>query len=148
MSDPIDCISPGFSRILQARILHGILQARILEWVAISFSRASSWPRDWNCVSYISCTGRRVLYHRQQLGHQVGLYETFWGAAMLFYTMAAPSYVLAGARQGFQLLHILINSVVSWGLDSSHPDGYEVISHCCFHLHFDKPLGLPWWLRR
>ena len=110
MSDPIDCISPGFSRILQARILHGILQARILEWVAISFSRASSWPRDWNCVSYISCTGRRVLYHRQQLGHQVGLYETFWGAAMLFYTMAAPSYVLAGARQGFQLLHILTNT--------------------------------------
>ena len=40
--------------------IHGISQARILEWVAISFSRWSSQPRDRTCVSYI---GRRVLYH-------------------------------------------------------------------------------------
>ena len=33
---------------------HGISQARILEWVAISFSRASSWPRDWTWVSHIA----------------------------------------------------------------------------------------------
>ena len=38
--DPIDCSSPGSS-------VHKILQARILEWVAISFSRGSSQPRDW-----------------------------------------------------------------------------------------------------
>ena len=37
--------------------VHGILQARILEWVAISFSRGSSWPRDWTQVSHIA--GRR-----------------------------------------------------------------------------------------
>ena len=36
--------------------LHGILQARILEWVAMPSSRASSQPRDWTHVSYISCT--------------------------------------------------------------------------------------------
>ena len=36
---PTDCSLPGFS-------LHGILQARILEWVAIAFSRGSSQPRD------------------------------------------------------------------------------------------------------
>ena len=35
---------PGFS-------VHGILQARILEWVAISFSRGSSWPKDWTRIS-------------------------------------------------------------------------------------------------
>ena len=34
---------------------HGILQARILEWVAISYSRGSSWPRDQAHVSYVSC---------------------------------------------------------------------------------------------
>ena len=34
--------------------VHGILQARILEWVAISFSRGSSWPRDWTQVSCIA----------------------------------------------------------------------------------------------
>ena len=37
--DPMDCSPPGSS-------VHGILQARILEWVAISFSRGSSRPRD------------------------------------------------------------------------------------------------------
>ena len=57
--------------------------------------------------------------------------------------MTVSFYIPTNRAQGFQLLHILIDSVVSWGLDSSHPDGYEVISHCCFHLHFDKPLGLP-----
>ena len=38
--DPMDCSLPGSS-------VHGILQARILEWVAISFSRGSSQPRNW-----------------------------------------------------------------------------------------------------
>ena len=33
--------------------VHGILQARILEWVAVPFSRASSQPRDWTQVSHI-----------------------------------------------------------------------------------------------
>ena len=47
MSDsfqPMDCSLPGFS-------VHGISQARILEWVAICFSWGSSRPRDWACVS-------------------------------------------------------------------------------------------------
>ena len=48
----MDCSPPGSS-------LHGILQARILEWVAISFSMRSSRPRDW---AHVSCTGRWVLY--------------------------------------------------------------------------------------
>ena len=33
------------------------------EWVAISTSRRSSWPRDWTQVSCVSWTGRRILYH-------------------------------------------------------------------------------------
>ena len=40
--------------------VHGISQTRILEWVAISFSRGSSQLRDW---THISCTGRQILYH-------------------------------------------------------------------------------------
>ena len=46
----------------QAPSVPGILQARILQWVAISFSRGCSQPRDWTCVSYISCISRQVLY--------------------------------------------------------------------------------------
>ena len=49
--DPVDCSPPGSS-------VHGILQARILEWVAMSSSRGASRPRNWTHVSYISCTGR------------------------------------------------------------------------------------------
>ena len=42
--DPVDSSPPGSS-------VHGIILARILEWVAISFSRRSSWPRDWTQTS-------------------------------------------------------------------------------------------------
>ena len=47
LCDPVDCSSPGSS-------VHGILQARMLEWVAISFSRGSSQPRDRTQVSRIA----------------------------------------------------------------------------------------------
>ena len=40
-----------------------VLQARILEWVAMPSSRGSSQPRNQSCVSYVSCTGRQALYH-------------------------------------------------------------------------------------
>ena len=43
--------------------VHGILQARILEWVAMPFSKGSSWPRSWTHVFFVYCIGRRVLYH-------------------------------------------------------------------------------------
>ena len=46
LCDPVDCSLPSSS-------VHGILQARILEWVAISFSRGSSWPRDRTRASCI-----------------------------------------------------------------------------------------------
>ena len=44
-------------------IVHGIPQVRILEWVAIFFSKGSSWLRDQTNVSCVSCTGRQILYH-------------------------------------------------------------------------------------
>ena len=50
LCDPMDCGPPGSS-------VHGILQARILEWVAMPFSRGSSQPRDQTCVSFFSIWG-------------------------------------------------------------------------------------------
>ena len=58
---PVDHGSPGSP-------VQGILQARILEWVAMPSSRGSSWPRDWTHISYISCIGKQVLYHSRHLG--------------------------------------------------------------------------------
>ena len=56
LCDPMDCSPSGSSA-------HGIFQARILEWVAISSSSISSWPRDWTCVCCVSCIDWRILYH-------------------------------------------------------------------------------------
>ena len=42
--------------------VHGMLQARILEWIAMPASRRSSWPRDRTHDFYVSCLGRRVLH--------------------------------------------------------------------------------------
>ena len=61
--DPMDCSLPDSS-------ICGIFQVRILEWVAISFSRGSSQSRDGTCVSCIFCIGRQILYH-----------WTTWGAS-------------------------------------------------------------------
>ena len=54
--DAIDCSPLGSS-------VHGILQARILEWVAIFSSTGSSRPRDQTCISCVSCIGRWILYY-------------------------------------------------------------------------------------
>ena len=51
--NPLDCSPPG-------SFIHGIFQARILEWVAISFFKGSSPPTDWTPAS---CIGRQILYH-------------------------------------------------------------------------------------
>ena len=54
LCDPVDCNLLGSS-------VPEISQPRILEWVAVSFSRRSSWPRD---RTWVSCIGRQILYHQ------------------------------------------------------------------------------------
>ena len=56
LCNPMDGVSPDSS-------VHGILQARILEWVAVPSSRGSSLARDRTRISYVSCIGRQILYH-------------------------------------------------------------------------------------
>jgi len=53
---PMHCSPPGSS-------VHGILQTRILEWVAVPSSRGSSGPRDQTRISYVFCIGRHILYY-------------------------------------------------------------------------------------
>ena len=61
--NPMDCSPPHSS-------IHGIFQARILKWLAVSSSRGSSWPRDRNQVSCVSCIGRQVPYWLSHQGSQ------------------------------------------------------------------------------
>ena len=66
LCDPMDCSSPGSS-------VYGILQAWILEWVAISFSRGSFQPRDWTQVSRI-VVRRFTVWATREAGAKLG-----WG---------------------------------------------------------------------
>ena len=61
LCDLVDCSLTGSS-------VQGILQARILEWVAMTSSRYSSPPRDQTHISCVSYIGRWVLYHSRHLG--------------------------------------------------------------------------------
>ena len=95
---PLDCSLPGSS-------VHGISQARVLEWVAISSSRGSSWPRDQTHVSYFSCFGWWVLYHWRHLGSPVcKVQRTNWKAWMLESLQKGKSQSLYGYRNVYHLL--------------------------------------------
>ena len=82
LCDPVDCSPPG-------SILHGILQARILEWVAMLSSRGTSRLRDRTCISYISCIGRQVLLGSPILNIAVYIYinskfPIYWNLITLY----------------------------------------------------------------
>ena len=72
---PVDCSPPSSS-------VHGSLQARILEWVAISFSRGSSRPRDWTQVSHIAgrrfnlCATREALKYKNTASEKTSCRDT------------------------------------------------------------------------
>ena len=74
--DSMDCSPPGSSD-------HGLFQARILEWVAISYSRGSSQPRDRTRVPCVSCLGRWILYHGTAWKASVGSLPLFFGSCFL-----------------------------------------------------------------
>ena len=71
LCDPMDCSPTGSA-------VHGILQARILLWVAIASSRGPSRPRDGIPVSYVSCIGRQVLYHSSHLRSPSSMYSSVY----------------------------------------------------------------------
>ena len=68
-TNPMDSIPPGSS-------VHGIFQARTVDWVPMPSSRGSSQPRDSTPVTYISCTGRQALY-LEPPGKPRGLWHTY-----------------------------------------------------------------------
>ena len=66
LCNPMDCNPTGFS-------VHGILQARVLEWVAMPFSRESSWTRCWTWVSRIEVRFFTIWATSVQFSHSVML---------------------------------------------------------------------------
>ena len=85
LCDPMDCTLPGSP-------VHGISQARTVEWIAISFFRGTSQPKD---QTQVSCNGR-ILYHQRHLGspscmHTSTLKNNFRGFTCPFKLICGPS---------------------------------------------------------
>ena len=104
LCDPMDCSPSGTSA-------HGIFQARILEWFAISSSRGSSQPRDRTHISYVSCIGRQVLYHKCHLRspetlHVVGKKAQKTQVQTLVMLLASPVF-LASCLASLSLSYLI-----------------------------------------
>ena len=90
---------------LPSSFVHGILQARILEWVAISYSRKSSWPRDRTCLTFLSCICRQVLYHLlllcSNLETDFSTFSICYAAVylMMYFLLLSNHNKLGGLRQ-------------------------------------------------
>ena len=95
----MDCSSPGSS-------VHGILQERIPEWVAISSSRGLSRPRDQTYISYVSCTADEFFTHwaiREALFCSIDIQFT------LFSTVSHKLFFSYAAAKSLQLCLTLCN---------------------------------------
>ena len=75
LCNPMDCSPPGSS-------VHGVLQARILEWIAMPSSKGSSRPRDQTGISYISCIWQvdslPLRHQRSQIFPSLPLKKKVW----------------------------------------------------------------------
>jgi len=100
----MDCSLPGSS-------LHGILQARVLEWVAISFSRGSSWPRDRTWVSHI--LGRHLNLWATREAQDIYVYNMLCYAKSL---QSCPTLCdpIAGSPPGSPVPGILQARTLEW----------------------------------
>ena len=105
---PHGCNPPGSSA-------HGIFQARILEWVAISYSRGSSRSTDWTQVSRVSWITRRILYQFSSVQFSrsvVSNSATPWIAARQASLSITNSRVHSDSRPSSQWCHPAISSSV------------------------------------
>ena len=104
--NPMDCSPPG-------SCVHGVLQARILEWVAISSSRGSSWPRD---QTHISCIGRMVLYCWATREAHIYLYK------YVYFLRPSALYCLASCTMsGFLVLKVKVSQSCLTRCDLNSP---------------------------
>ena len=102
LCDPMDCSQPGSS-------VHGIFQAIVLEWIAISFSSGSSWPRDRTRVSRI--VDRRITVWAAREVLHVIIFSRKWGIGL--FECFPYSGIKRSAYQNNFLFAIV--TLFSWG---------------------------------
>ena len=98
----MDCGLPGSS-------VHGILQAWILEWVAIPFSKESSWPRDWTQVSRIAGRFFTIWATRE-----AQIYPAAAASAKLLQSCPTLCDPIDGSPRGSPVPGILQARVLEW----------------------------------
>ena len=122
LCDPIDSSPPGSA-------VPGILQARTLAWVAISFSNASKWKvkvRSLSCVRLLVTPWTAAYQAPPSMGFSR---QECWSGVPL----PSPNSVW-----GFPFLHILANTCYFLPFWYNHSNRHEVIFHCDSNLHFLK----------
>ena len=112
----MDCSPPGFS-------VHGILWARILEWIAMPSSRGSSWLRDWTPVFCVSCIAGRFSMTEPLRKPRLELHP------ILVIRDSIPLYVVHPVTNWWAL-------IVSLDILTSTPEAMHVSA---------GPLGLTFW---
>ena len=112
LCDPLDCSPLGSS-------VHGILQARIVEWVAIPFLRGSSWPKDWIHISHkadrfftVWATMKPIV----KVYHNLILKIWKLGCELFFFFWLYPWYVVEKAIATH-------SSVLSWRIQGTGEPG-------------------------
>ena len=124
---------PGYS-------VHRILQARILEWVAISSSRRSSRPGDQSQVSQVSCLSRRS----SRPGDPIPSLLCFPALAASFFTTAPPGKPLTLVRQGGKRISFLQGCPFTPGYLPSGSLGIFTTIWVCHHFSLSFIQTLPW----
>ena len=115
LCNPIDYSPPGSS-------VHGVFQARIPEWVAISFSRESSRSRDRTYISWVSCIGRQILLPLCHLGIHLDCFGSFAFSYTFQNSLINFHKKLAGTLTGVVLnLQIILGRIDTINIESSSP---------------------------
>ena len=119
LCDPMDCIAHQI-------LLSMILQARILEWVAIPFSRGSSWPSDWTWVSCI--TGRFFTIWAIKKSHR----KTFIPCNNI------KTHAWCLILSVVNMLHLLSNTLSKWTLGCASRSHWFLVTCQCPHCEWTQ----------
>ena len=118
MSNSCDCHLP-------VSFVSGILRARILEWVANSFSRGSSRPRNWTQVSCLQADSLPTeLQGKPSLLFGTLNSLSFW---VSIYSLFGPRFLITCFRLCFPVLYLY-----AYALDSVYPDQTSFICSCAY----------------
>ena len=114
--DPMDCSPPGCS-------VHGIHQARILEWFVMHYSRGSSRPRDQNHNFWVSSIGSWILYPLSHLG-SLNNSNQFSSVAQSCPTLCDP---MNRSMPGLPVHHHLLEFTQTHAIESVMPSSHLIL---------------------